>query len=252
MTRRTLTALLGAAVVAVVAVGAAVRWSRRGGAMVPREGPSSPVVLENGKTHYGKTYPEWANAWWRWLYETPQHGERCILVDADITGEDCAYGQTDPHVFFLAGTRGAKVVRTKCVVPKGRAIFLPILNAIQDNAGEPPDEALTEAQMRSAVGGLMNHYAAMSLKVDGVEVDLAKQRVEAVKFSYTLPPEPNYYSCVGKPGVTGMVGVAYQAGYFAMLAPLPPGPHEIAFNGIIQKTVVGDFVVDVVYHLRVE
>lgn len=247
MTRRTLLTDL-VAVAALLAVGGIVLAVRGRNAT---KAPPAPLVLDVGTVHYGKTYPEWASTWWRWLYETPQHGDRCILPDDDMSGANCAHGQTDPDVFFLVGTRGAKVVRTKCVVPKGRAIFFPIVTWVNDNGGVLPENVLTEQQMFSGVTLPIDRAVGLSLKVDGAEIDVTKQRVAATKFSYTLPQEPNYYSCVGTRGVTGRIDVAYEAGYWVMLAPLSPGPHELAFTARIPQSL-GDFVIDVLYRFRVE
>lgn len=215
-----------------------------------RSAARAAVMLESGRTHFGKSYPEWGGVWWRWLYELPEQSA-CVLPDGDMTGEYCAYGQTDPNVFFLVGTHGAKVIRTKCIVPSGRAIFFPIITFASDNAGTPPAELLTEQQMSSDVTMLLDKVSGLSLKVDGTEIDVTKQRVGATKFSYTLPPEPNYYSCAGMRGVTGKIDVSYHTGYWVMLTPLPAGPHEIAFKGMVARSL-GDLVIDVVYRLNVQ
>ncbi len=40
-------------------------------------------------------------------------------------------------------------------------------------------------------------------------------------------------------------------GYWLMLAPLPVGEHTISFAGAIEGSPLGDFALDVTYHLTV-
>jgi hypothetical protein len=240
VSRRTLAVL--AALIAVATV-AAVRWSRH------RDTPRA-IVLENGKTHYGKTYPEWASAWWRWYLETPQPTTGCVLLTEDATGERCDFGQP-PDAFFLVGTLGSTVVRTRCVVPSGRPIFFPIVNMLSDGAGDSPAEQVTREQHAARVTDSLNKATSLAAKVDGVALDIARFRVDVTSFSYTLPPEPNLYSCGGSHGVTGKVDPSWQGGYWVLLAPLSAGRHEISFKGTLHLAT-GESVVDVTYHLRVQ
>lgn len=232
---------------ALFATGAAVLVARGRG--VARA--SAPVLLEVGTSHYGKTYPEWATTWLRWVHETPQPVDRCVLPDEDATGEHCGFGQPSGDVFFLTGTRGSKVIRTQCVVPKGRAIFFPIVVFEQDNAGIPLAEQMSEKRSSAAVTNEINKAKSVSATVDGTAIDVTKLRLGATKLSFTLPPEPNFFTCGGSKGVTGKVD-GYYDGYWVMLAPLAPGPHEIAFTATIPRATGLSYDIGVVYRLRVE
>lgn len=205
-------------------------------------------LLENSPTlkHFGKTYAEWAVAWWNWYYTMPAEGGQCRSPVADTTGELCGLNQSG-DAFFLAGTSGGNALRTKCVVPRGKMIVLPILNFASDNGGEPPAEHLDDATLISGVRNAVDDMTELLLKIDGAVIDTARLRVEPTRFSYTLGPEPNVYTCQGAPGVTGLVDPSFAGGYYALIAPPPAGPHEIEFAGR-QK----EFQLHVTYQLRVE
>ena len=86
--------------------------------------------------------------------------------------------------------------------------------------------------------------------VDGAEIsNLAAFKADVTEFSYEVPAEPNFYSCVGAPGVTGPVGPSYAGGYYVMVAPLSAGTHELHF-GLDQPDDM--WSTDITYRLTVE
>src|SRR2546426_11911178 len=75
----------------------------------------NPGVLPPHSHSYGKTYAEWSEVWWQWALSFPA----ATNPIADLTGADCALGQTGPDAFpverpvwFLAGTFGSPATRT--------------------------------------------------------------------------------------------------------------------------------------------
>lgn len=218
------------------------------------KGPSFDVLDPKG-THFGKTYGEWGAEWWTWIYELPQvSAAQCVLPPDDPTGANCAYGQ-DPSspVFFLAGNLGGISVRSDCVVPPGKAVFFPILNYTSDNGGVPPAEQLTESELRAVVEAWIPtvDLASLFAKVDGEPVeDLAGYLAGVTQYEYTVPPEPNTYTCWNVPGVTGLVTPSFTAGYYLMVADLDPGAHTIQFGGSVGAAP--PFALDVTYKLTVE
>ncbi len=94
-----------------------------------------PNVISPGETYYGMTYGDWSAAWWQYTIEAP---DGAIWSDDSSPNFDCAYGKLSTispsalatPVFFLVGGGGPNnttVTRT-CTVPKGKAIFFPIIN----------------------------------------------------------------------------------------------------------------------------
>lgn len=217
---------------------------------------SGPQALDPTKVHYGKSHAEWGSDWWRWVFEFPGgDATNCKNPLLDNTGELCAERQpTSAPVFFLAGTGGSAVERTKCVVPAGKALFFPIINSMSDNAGLPPEKLQTLAEMEASLKGQMDGVVKEDLvvTVDGKALTgLDKHRVGPARFDYTVPPEPNAYTCFGAPGITGKVEPAMHEGFFVMLAPLPAGPHTITFAARAKRSPE-DFRLSVTYRLTVK
>jgi hypothetical protein len=215
-----------------------------GGDAATDAGPSL-TLLPNGQTHFGKTYPEWGSRWWQWLYELPQKQGDCKSPENDPSGELCTLGQSG-EVYFLAGTRGGNATRT-CTLPRGKALFFPIITYSGDNAGVPLDQQGTEDDFRNGINTAVNAMSELSLKLDGVAQDVSPLKVPSTQYTYTLPPEPNQYTCAGASGVVGLVSPAFHGGYYAMVAPPSPGQHTIEFGGRNAA-----FRLDVTYKLRIE
>ncbi len=212
-------------------------------------------VLDPTQPQFGNSYAGWGSALWQWFYQMqmPASGE-CIDPLTDPTGASCAFGQ-DPSspVFFLTGNTGGTVVRTACVVPAGKAVFFPIFDVAADNGGVPPAAVLTPTQLHDTIQSEIDSLLLTNLTaiVDGKELaDIARFKVNATEFSYTVPPEPNTYSCGGV-SFSGPVDPSYQGGYYVMLPAFAPGAHEIHFTAreVVQPE---DFVVDVTFDFSVE
>ena len=141
-------------------------------------------VLPVGSRPYGKTYGQWAGAWWQWAYGIPASTNPLF----DETGDNCGTGQQGP-VWFLAGVFNASgtAVRDNCVVPAGRALFIPILNAECSNVegnGASPDA------LRACVKGIMDGNTDLALELDGRAIEhLETFRVQSPAFSVELPTD---------------------------------------------------------------
>jgi hypothetical protein len=83
---------------------------------------NNPSVLPIDSRPYGLTYAEWTAKWFKWLLEIPSNNNPAN----DDTGKNCAVNQSDPNVWFLAGTPGGHAERT-CTIPAGKAILFPIV-----------------------------------------------------------------------------------------------------------------------------
>jgi hypothetical protein len=221
---------------------------------------SSPRVLDPTQTHYGHTADEWGALWFKWLYELQQPASAltdhttCVIPFHDPTGASCTDGQTY-DVFFLAGTDSATVVRNKCTIPAGKAILVPILNYDADNAGVAPAMQMSDTFLQTYVKTQMDGATGMSATMDGAEIpNVASYRTQITKFSYTLGPEPNFYTCLGETGanaVTGPVPTSYAAGFYLLLAPPAVGAHTLHFTGNSPASMPA-YSVDVTYNFTVQ
>ena len=209
-------------------------------------------VLDPAEEHFGKSYSEWNTEWFKWIYETP-YTDECLLPVDDATGENCTVGQSG-DVFFLAGSIAADttvVVRDKCTVPAGKALFFPLTNIAADNGGVPPEEQPTDDENRAAAEGNLEQVQpdALFASVDGEEItELERFKTDVVEFAYTPAREPNFYSCLGATGVTDPIDPSYAAGYYVMLAPLSAGKYALRF-GIDQADL---YTLDITYNLTVQ
>jgi hypothetical protein len=212
------------------------------------------LVLDPATPHYGLSNDEWGADWWKWIYELPQEDvDDCVIPIEDATGEDCAHGQSG-EVFFLAGTSAGVAVRDECTVPSGKAIYFPIVTFTADNAGIPPDQQLSNAELKEIVRSLLDEVPVEQLAVeyDGKPIsNLARFRTSVTRFEYELPPEPNVYTCLGAVGVEGTIGPAFAAGYYVMLEPPGTGDHVLHFEGHSPESNP-PLTVDVTYEFTVQ
>jgi hypothetical protein len=210
-------------------------------------------VLDPTQPHYGQTDDEWGALWWQWIYQLPETAGNCIIPLTDPTGANCTIGQSG-DVFFLAGTTAGTVERDQCTVPSGKAIFFPILNFSADNAGVPPAMQLTDEGLMGYVQTQLDGVpvSGMSAEFDGVSItNLGCFKTQVTQFMYTLPPEPNVYTCEGESGVTGVISPSYAAGFYIMLAPPALGAHVLHFAGNSPKTSP-PFMLNVTYKFMVQ
>lgn len=199
-----------------------------------------PAIFPPDSHPYGVSYGEWTAKWWRWTHSIPTENNPQL----DPTGEDCAQAQnqTGP-VWFLAGTTGGFAERT-CTIPAGKAILIPIINAVYvGSAGE------TDEEMRTAVNEWINTASTIEASINGMPLqDIQNYRIQSPFFDDTLPND----NILGEPEGTYR---SISDGYWLFLEPLPPGQHEIRLHGaIIDPTTFSptpSFETGVTYHLIV-
>jgi hypothetical protein len=211
-------------------------------------------ILDPTEPHYGKTYDGWAAAWIQYLYDVAP--PECINPVMDATGETCAlYQDPDSPVFLLVGNFGGVSIREDCVVPEGKAIYLPILNSFGDNAGVPADMLASDAEIRAFAEGNFEAMETDSLRlaVDGHAISrLERGAIPLAPYTVDIAPGANLYECNGVPDVEGEFP-GYLSGYWALLAPLEAGAHTIEFGGSTRESPQGQaLTVDVRYELTVE
>ncbi len=196
-----------------------------------RAGNATPQV-------YGQSIGNWGHAWWQWAVNFPT-ADNPIVQTGDV---DCSAGQSG-KVWYLAGTFGTSAART-CSIKKGKAMFLPLLNAI----GWTSDGGCTdELSCRTYVGALIDAVTSWTCTVDGTPCVWSAQIVRAQSDALPLNlPDGSFEEDFGfAPGVRE---ISIADGYWVMLDPLPPGPHTIHFTSAVSSI---PFSLDVTYHLTV-
>jgi hypothetical protein len=224
---------------------------------------STPQVLSPDTKHFGKTYGGWSATWWQWALAIPVHSPpfstRINHPLVDLTGAKCGVGQSGPvwylgGAFFQAGQPAAStIVRNDCTVPKGKALFFPLLNIeCSTLEGVAFGCAADEQGLRDIVTSAIDGASNLQADVDGVAIPISsKFRVGSADkpaFCFTLPPD-DMLSFIGEgPFSPGTYCPAVDDGYYVMLAPLPVGRHAVHFHGEIPAF---GFTLDVTYNLTV-
>jgi|GEM_PF-472390 len=210
------------------------------------------IVLPPGSNPYGKSYQEWSDAWWRWAFSIPASTNPLF----DETGEFASQGQSG-QVWFLAGVFNVSGSAERSIrVPRGKALFFPILNAEWDNLcppldPQPPPDGVVPA-LKSNVTSFIDAVDALTVDVDGTSVPNAFDfRVgPGEPFDVTFPNN-NIFQAFGCSNVTaGTYSPFVSGGYYIMLAPLRQGSHTVHFSG--HTTFMGsDFTLNITYHINV-
>jgi hypothetical protein len=206
-------------------------------------------ILDPATFHYGKTYGEWAAEWVHYVYsDSPPECENPIT---DPTGAHCrTYQDLTSPVFFLAGNFGGVSHRSECPVPEGKALFFPLLMVWGDNAGTTADRILSDDGLKRYAQSNFDTFERSSLRllVDGHSIPaLERGAIPRAPYVAHMEAGKNPYACMGIEDVEGDFP-GYVTGYWAMLAPLPPGPHSIAFRGHVTSTMPNNDVrLDVTY-----
>jgi hypothetical protein len=229
MLSRTYRAALAAALTGLVALALAAPASAQN---------PNPGVLPPQSNPFGASYGEWGSRWWQWALSVPLSSNPVT----DETGEFCGEGQSG-RVWFLAGTFGSGSVERSCTVRPGTPLFIPIINSFSIT-DPPPAPPVTFQENLVAARGFINAPSGLTATatIDG-------RALQQLNLYYAESPRPFSVTLaagnvLGAPAGVYTMGAA--VGIYLILAPLPPGQHEIHFTG-----TGGGNTVDVTYHLTV-
>jgi hypothetical protein len=192
--------------------------------------------------------------WWEWVYDHQaiDVGGTNTFPILDTTGQFAAVGQENGigpanKYFFLVGTFGGDATRT-VTVPRGKALFFPIINFETDNA-VPDPQGLKVPALRQQAADVIDSTTVKTAFFDGNPV--LPFRATSPVFDYTLPPQNSIYAYFGPPFIgpqfEGRVKPAVSDGYWAYVPPPTPGLHTVEFSGANSSP----FSLHVVYHLTV-
>jgi len=202
----------------------------------------NPGIAPPNSNPHGKSYSEWAAAWWQWGLGIPTP-ENPLL---DTTGAFAGVGQQG-NVWFIGGVFNASGTAVRQVaIPEGTSLFFPILNNTWIVApGDPPH---TIDYLRATYARPPMDNATLSCTIDGQAVqNLQGYREDSVVFNVTMPDDNVFGgAAAGVPG--GVYGPCVDNGYYLMLNPLGRGQHTIHIQGEVADH---SFTLDVTYHLTV-
>lgn len=198
------------------------------------EAPHSGMeVLPADESYQDKTLEEWAIEYMRWSFAQTS----CESAADDPDGSLCRlYQDPESPVFFLQRdsfdtAQPSRIDRTRCEIPGGKAILVPVAAFSNDNAGVR--KPLSEDELRQSVSKSKESIRSLVFEADGEKIDLAGRDVGPVMFGYRVPAAPNAYSCNEQDGVEDVdVEPSFFAGYFALIAPPAPGSHRIEYASV--------------------
>jgi hypothetical protein len=202
----------------MAAVLLAVGWSgvQAGGGAAP--GKNQNAVIFPPQSHpYGKSYGEWAAAFWQYAFPLPVEGHPFLDPEADV-----AAGQSG-KVWFWSAPDGP--LTRHVTMPRGTALFLTIRDAECSSLEEAPFFGATEEEQRACAQWLADHIVDVSAEIDGVPVqNIEDYRFQTPQFEFDAPTPWVF-------GATGGAGTAVGDGYFLMLKPMSLGTHTIHYSG---------------------
>jgi hypothetical protein len=221
-----------------------------GNASATLAGEGNESVFPPNSKPYGKSYGEWSARFWQWAFSLPTTAHP--LYDT----ADCSAGQSG-KVWFLGGAFFSTEIapgvllgqaNRKCEIPKGTALFFPIVNV---EASTIEGNGQTEEELRDFANFLADFIVPESLRleIDGECIRrLDRFRVESPLYVFGPLPEDNI---LGAPA--GEFSPSVSDGVHIMLKPLKKGHHKIRFYGEIDLAPIGGPLViqDITYRIRI-
>jgi len=212
--------------------------------VLPEAAGLSPYVLPPNLMVGNMSYGAWGSKWWQWAYSIPVADNPLF----DETGAKAGTGQSGP-VYFLAGVMNVSGTAERTIaVPAGKALFFPMLNLATDNVDVDPPR--TVQQLYDRADFFVSKITDLHASIDGNPVPnpFDYRGTSPEPFSYDLPATDNIYQFWGS-NISGKIEPAVSDGYWLMLAPLAPGPHEIRFGGSYGDPI--NFTLNITYHVTV-
>jgi hypothetical protein len=209
-----------------VALGAAPGWAGTTAsrtshtAIAAPAGMSIPGVAPIQSRPFGKSYSEWAAAWWQWAMQTPAANHPAF--------GPCSTGQSG-RVWFVGVNFSGGERSSSCTVPIGTALYLQLISNFYGAFLNDPAETRTEDYIRALVE--CTNFSAQSLRIDGVEYrDAAARYLErSIVFSAQLPVD-NVFGLTEDQVPQLLLSPSVDMGYYLFLTPLPVGSHLVEWQ----------------------
>jgi hypothetical protein len=187
---------------------------------VPAEQLRANPAVHPSEAVAGKPQGDWTLAWWQWM---ATFGAEANPAN-DPSGDLCAKGQSGP-VWFLAGSTGERRSLRRCHIPKGKYLFLPLIQSVVAPL-EAGTSACSELMLRAAK--ITREASALVTDIDGLRIEQLDRYRQATPSCFN----PGAHAPKGSFGAT-----AASNGYYVMLYPLPKGRHILNFSGALPGTI---------------
>lgn len=210
--------------------------------------PAPDFIAPIDSTPGGRTYGQWAAAYWQWVLGVPdnkfpqQSGNQRVNPLNDKTGAYCGEHQIG-DVWFLAGSLVGAVSRS-CTIPAGKSIFFPFIT--NGYFGFLTDPASQRSDKYAHDNAACTKPVTISASLDGNEIKnplgYSTSRTgssPSPAFNVQMPPgiagggPGNLFESLGyksKQIPEWFLSPSAEDGYYLFLRPLPPGTHTIAWT----------------------
>jgi hypothetical protein len=169
---------------------------------------------------YNKSFGEWTNNWWSWLFSMPE--EKNAMNDE--TGVLCAENQNDSNVWYLTGGKpSGNLITRQCDVPFGKALFFADAN--ECNHGEYPEIANDDIKGLEACavdGNKLGKEGYVKAFFDGKEISNIVNDYNITSGPFDTNITKNFIF-PGDPGLWNTMSNAY----VLFLKPPSKGPHQL-------------------------
>jgi len=204
--------------------------------MMTQKSNTDVQLYRSDEQPFGRSWEHWTTKWWQWFLTIPKENHPAY----DTTGERFATSQSDPNVWFIAGTISGRAERSIKITP-GKALLFPVINVTTSYSENPVLK--NEADMISYVKSNIDDIVKKQVSIDGDDFLISEDfRVQTPRFKFTYP-QNNIYGA--QEGPTEGVG----DGYWIFLKSLTPGKHIIKTSGACMS---GKIQIDVNIQLTVE
>lgn len=240
------TALFGTSLLSLLVAAGVSTASARSAPPLPPSADDG-VYSVNGTPH-GKTYGQWAVAFWQWALSIPYATNPWAN---DATGDFAGVAQSGP-VWFLGGSLGDSFVR-EFEMPAGKSLLLPVHPwifgaTIFDCEPSVPGVPCDVQTLRDTAAFAADQVTHLEVYVDGNAIDdLFDYRVTSpTSFNVTLP-DGSVPTEFGAGLAAGTYGPHVSDGYYLLLKKLSVGSHVIFVH---VESDLG-IVYDQTYHIEV-
>lgn len=168
----------------------------------------------------GRGQANWSQVWWQWAGSF----EHDVSPVADASGFYCASRQSG-EVWFLAGSFGTQRTIRRCVVPRGKHLFFPLLTFV---VFPQPGRDTTCMSAMAQAAAQTDKPSALILELDGRRFEGLDAHRQATIGCFDLG------ALMTKPQ---KIAPSAANGYYVMLRPLTPGTHTLNFGGVLPDQI---------------
>jgi hypothetical protein len=174
----------------------------------------------------GKTYEQWAAAWWKWGLELPLTNSTGGIHPWKDSPRFDLPNAPNSAVWFLAAPFG--IARRHYTIPPGKALFFQLFGVESSSIESPPFYGATADDQAANAQYWADHIVDLFCEVDGIPLhNLRAYRVASPQISINVPAPWIL-------GETGGKGTSSGDGYFVYLSPLSRGQHTLHYGGSIR------------------